>query len=213
MNFPRISERTFSGLSLAGTIIIIITTSIWFSQADPERFGITLIAGMLMLVSANLVYVLLSHRLRPATVAGSVWITTILWLLFMMAVDSADSHNDPYSPNYDHHGSGFLWLGLPVFYVGSLIASIIATAARPKLLSLEKSSLQAFWASMRWSFIGTTGLLWIFYPIAILVILGIVLLINRLVDFIDAPARECVREFADESGHGEAVKAHSITSF
>ena len=151
MNFPRISERTFSGLSLAGTIIIIITTSIWFSQADPERFGITLIAGMLMLVSANLVYVLLSHRLRPATVAGSVWITTILWLLFMMAVDSADSHNDPYSPNYDHHGSGFLWLGLPVFYVGSLIASIIATAARPKLLSLEKSSLQAFWASMRWS--------------------------------------------------------------
>ena len=186
MNFPRISERTFSGLSLAGTIIIIITTSIWFSQADPERFGITLIAGMLMLVSANLVYVLLSHRLRPATVAGSVWITTILWLLFMMAVDSADSHNDPYSPNYDHHGSGFLWLGLPVFYVGSLIASIIATAARPKLLSLEKSSLQAFWASMRWSFIGTTGLLWIFYPIALLVILGIVLLINRLVDFIDS---------------------------
>ena len=186
MNFPRISERTFSGLSLAGSIIIIITTSIWFSQADPERFGITLIAGMLMLGSANLVYVLLSHRLRPATVAGSVWITTILWLLFMMAVDSADSHNDPYSPNYDHHGSGFLWLGLPVFYVGSLIASIIATAARPKLLSLEKSSLQAFWASMRWSFIGTTGLLWIFSPIALLVILGIVLLINRLVDFIDS---------------------------
>ena len=106
----------------------------------------------------------------------------------MMAVDSADSHNDPYSPNYDHHGSGFLWLGLPVFYVGSLIASIIATAARPKLLSLEKSSLQAFWASMRWSFIGTTGLLWIFEPITILVILGIVLLINRLVNFIDSSA-------------------------
>ena len=186
MNFPRISERTFSGLSLAGSIIIIITTSIWFSQAIPDRFEFTLIAGMLMLGSANLVYVLLSHRLRPATVAGSVWITTILWLLFMMAVDSADSHNDPYSPNYDHHGSGFLWLGLPVFYVGSLIASIIATAARPKLLSLEKSSLQAFWASMRWSFIGTTGLLWIFSPIALLVILGIVLLINRLVDFIDS---------------------------
>ena len=186
MNFPRISERTFAGLSLAGSIIIIITTSIWFSQADPERFGITLIAGMLMLVSANLVYVLLSHRLRPATVAGSVWITTILWLLFMMAVDSADSHNDPYSPNYDHHGSGFLWLGLPVFYVGSLIASIIATAARPKLLSLEKSSLQAFWASMCWSFIGNAGLLWIFYPTALLVILGIVLLINLLVAFIDS---------------------------
>ena len=186
MNFPRISERTFSGLSLAGSISIIITTSIWFSQADPERFGITLIAGMLMLGSANLVYVLLSHRLRPATVAGSVWITTILWLLFMMAVDSADSHNDPYSPNYDHHGSGFLWLGLPVFYVGSLIASIIATAARTKLLSLEKSSLQAFWASMSWSFISNAGLLWIFYPTALLVILGIVLLINRLVNLIDS---------------------------
>ena len=187
MNFPRISERTFAGLSLAGSIIIIITTSIWFSEAMPDRFEFTLIAGMLMLGSANLVYVLFSHRLRPATVAGSVWVTTILWLLFMMAVDSADSHNDPYSP-YDHHGSGFLWLGLPVFYVGSLIASIIATAARPKLLSLEKSSLQAFWASMRWSFIGTTGLLWIFYPITLLVILGIVLLINRLVNFIDSSA-------------------------
>ena len=186
MNFPRISERAFAGLSLAGSIIIIITTSIWFSEAMPDRFEFTLIAGMLMLGSANLVYVLFSHRLRPATVAGSVWITTILWLLFMMAVDSADSHNDPYAPGYDHHGSAFLWLGLPVFYVGSLIASIIATAARTKLLSLEKSSLQAFWASMRWSFIGTTGLLWIFYPIAILVILGIVLLINRLVDFIDS---------------------------
>ena len=186
MNFPRISERTFAGLSLAGSIIIIITTSIWFSQAIPDRFGITLIAGMLMLGSANLVYVLFSHRLRPATVAGSVWITTILWLLFMMAVDSADSHNDPYSPNYDHHGSAFLWLGLPIFYVGSLIVSIIATAARTKLLSLEKSSLQAFWASMSWSFIGNAGLLWIFYPTALLVILGIVLLINLLVAFIDS---------------------------
>ena len=187
MNFPRISERAFAGLSLAGSIIIIITTSIWFSEAMPDRFEFTLIAGMLMLGSANLGYVLFSHRLRPATVAGSVWVTTILWLLFMMAVDSADSHNDPYSPNYDHHGSAFLWLGLlPAFYVCSLIASFIATTARPELLSLEKSSLQAFWASMRWSFIGTTGLLWIFDPIAILVILGIVLLMNRLVNFIDS---------------------------
>ena len=186
MNFPRISERAFAGLSLAGSIIIIITTSIWFSEAMPDRLEFTLIAGMLMLGSANLVYVLFSHRLRPATVAGSVWITTILWLLFMMAVDSADSHNDPYSPNYDHHGSGFLWLGLPVFYVGSLIASIIATAARPKLLSLEKSSLQAFWASMCWSFIGNASLLWIFYPTALLVILGIVLLINLLVKLFDS---------------------------
>ena len=190
MNFPRISERAFAGLSLAGSIIIIITTSIWFSEAEPERFGMTLIAGMLMFVSANLVYVLLSHRLRPATVAGSVWITTILWLLFIMAVNSADSHaaihNDPYSPNYDHHGSAFLWLGLPVFYVGSLIASIIATAARPKLLSLKKSSFQAFWASMCWSFIGNASLLWIFYPTALLVILGIVLLINLLVKLFDS---------------------------
>ena len=35
----------------------------------------------------------------------------------------------------------------------------------------------------------------------------------RLVDFVDASARECVREFACEGGHGEAVKAHGITSF
>ena len=38
-------------------------------------------------------------------------------------------------------------------------------------------------------------------------------LLIRLVDFIDAPARECIREFTCEGGHGEAVKAHSITSF
>ena len=87
---------------------------------------------------------------------------------------------------YIRHGSGTLWFVLPLFYGISLIASIIATAARPKLLSLKKSSFQAFWASMCWSFIGNASLLWIFYPIAILVILGIVLLINRLVDFIDS---------------------------
>jgi len=178
MNFPRISERTFSGLSLAGSIIIIITTSIWFSQADPERFGITLIAGMLMLGSANLVYALFYRRLRPATLAGSLWATAIVWVWYMREVVDELA--------YIRHGSGTLWFVLPLFYGISLIASIIATAARPKLLSLEKSSLQAFWASMRWSFIGTTGLLWIFSPIALLVILGIVLLINRLVDFIDS---------------------------
>ena len=178
MNFPRISERTFSGLSLAGSIIIIITTSIWFSPADPERYGITLIAGMLMLGSANLVYALFYRRLRPATLAGSLWATAIVWVWYMREVVDELA--------YIRHGSGTLWFVLPLFYGISLIASIIATAARPKLLSLEKSSLQAFWASMRWSFIGTTGLLWIFSPIALLVILGIVLLINRLVDFIDS---------------------------
>ena len=172
------SERTFAGLSLAGSIIIIITTSIWFSEAEPERFGITLIAGMLMLGSANLVYALFYRRLRPATLAGSLWATAIVWVWYMREVVDELA--------YIRHGSGTLWFVLPLFYGISLIASIIATAARPKLLSLEKSSLQAFWASMRWSFIGTTSLLWIFYPIAILVILGIVLLINRLVDFIDS---------------------------
>ena len=178
MNFPSISERTFSGLSLAGTIIIIITTSIWFSQADPERFGITLIAGMLMLVSANLVYVLLSHRLRPATVAGSLWATAIVWVWYMREVVDELA--------YIRHGSGTLWFVLPLFYGISLIASIIATAARPKLLSLKKSSFQAFWASMCWSFIGNASLLWIFYPTALLVILGIVLLINLLVKLFDS---------------------------
>ena len=178
MNFPRISEKKFAGLSLAGSIVIIITTSIWFYQVGPEDFDSTLIAGMLMLGSANLVYALFYRRLRPATLAGSLWATAIVWVWYMREVVDELA--------YIRHGSGTLWFVLPLFYGISLIASIIATAARPKLLSLEKSSLQAFWASMRWSFIGTTGLLWIFYPIAILVILGIVLLINRLVDFIDS---------------------------
>ena len=178
MNFPRISERTFAGLSLAGSIIIIITTSIWFSQAIPDRFGITLIAGMLMLGSANLVYALFYRRLRPATLAGSLWATAIVWVWYMIEVLDELA--------YIRHGSGDLWFVLPLFYVISLIASIIATAARTKLLSLEKSSLQAFWASMSWSFIGNAGLLWIFYPTALLVILGIVLLINLLVAFIDS---------------------------
>ena len=38
-------------------------------------------------------------------------------------------------------------------------------------------------------------------------------LLIRLVNFVDASTRECVCEFADEGGHGEAIKAHSITSF
>lgn len=178
MNFPRISERTFSGLSLAGSIIIIITTSIWFYQVGPEGFDSTLIAGMLMLGSANLVYALFYRRLRPATLAGSLWATAIVWVWYMIEVLDELA--------YIRHGSGDLWFVLPLFYVISLIASIIATAARTKLLSLEKSSLQAFWASMSWSFIGNAGLLWIFYPIALLVILGIVLLINLLVNLIDS---------------------------
>lgn len=178
MNFPRISEKKFAGLSLAGSIVIIITTSIWFYLVGPEGFDSTLIAGMLMLVSANLVYALFYRRLRPATLAGSLWATAIVWVWYMIEVLDELA--------YIRHGSGDLWFVLPLFYGISLIASIIATAARTKLLSLEKSSLQAFWASMSWSFIGNAGLLWIFYPIALLVILGIVLLINRLVDFIDS---------------------------
>ena len=178
MNFPRISERTFSGLSLAGTIIIIITTSIWFSEAMPDRLEFTLIAGMLMLGSANLVYALFYRRLRPATLAGSLWATAIVWVWYMIEVLDELA--------YIRHGSGDLWFVLPLFYGISLIASIIATAARTKLLSLEKSSLQAFWASMCWSFIGNASLLWIFYPTALLVILGIVLLINLLVKLFDS---------------------------
>jgi len=178
MNFPRISERTFAGLSLAGSIIIIITTSIWFSEAIPDRFEFTLIAGMLMLGSANLVYALFYRRLRPATLAGSLWATAIVWVWYMIEVLDELA--------YIRHGSGDLWFVLPLFYGISLIASIIATAARTKLLSLKKSSLQAFWASMCWSFIGNASLLWIFYPTALLVILGIVLLMNLLVDFIDS---------------------------
>ncbi|EFV80180.1 hypothetical protein [Neisseria mucosa] len=178
MNFPRISEKKFAGLSLAGSIVIIITTSIWFYLVGPEGFDGTLIAGMLMLVSANLVYALFYRRLRPATLAGSLWATAIVWVWYMIEVLDELA--------YIRHGSGDLWFVLPLFYGISLIASIIATAARTKLLSLEKSSLQAFWASMSWSFIGNAGLLWIFYPIALLIILGIVLLINLLVKLIDS---------------------------
>ena len=178
MNFPRISEKKFAGLSLAGSIVIIITTSIWFYLVGPEGFDSTLIAGMLMLVSANLVYALFYRRLRPATLAGSLWATAIFWVWYMIEVLDELA--------YIRHGSGDLWFVLPLFYGISLIASIIATAARTKLLSLEKSSLQAFWASMSWSFIGNAGLLWIFYPIALLIILGIVLLINLLVKLIDS---------------------------
>ena len=178
MNFPCISEKKFAGLSLAGSIVIIITTSIWFYLVGPEGFDSTLIAGMLMLGSANLVYALFYRRLRPATLAGSLWATAIVWVWYMIEVLDEIA--------YIRHGSGDLWFVLPLFYGISLIASIIATAARTKLLSLEKSSLQAFWASMSWSFIGNAGLLWIFYPIALLIILGIVLLINLLVKLIDS---------------------------
>ena len=171
-------EKKFAGLSLAGSIVIIITTSIWFYLVGPEGFDSTLIAGMLMLVSANLVYALFYRRLRPATLAGSLWATAIVWVWYMIEVLDELA--------YIRHGSGDLWFVLPLFYGISLIASIIATAARTKLLSLEKSSLQAFWASMSWSFIGNAGLLWIFYPIALLIILGIVLLINLLVKLIDS---------------------------
>lgn len=178
MNFPCISEKKFAGLSLAGSIVIIITTSIWFYLVGPEGFDSTLIAGMLMLISANLVYALFYRRLRPATLAGSLWATAIVWVWYMIEVLDELA--------YIRHGSGDLWFVLPLFYGISLIASIIATAAHTKLLSLEKSSLQAFWASMSWSFIGNAGLLWIFYPIALLIILGIVLLINLLVKLIDS---------------------------
>ena len=36
-------------------------------------------------------------------------------------------------------------------------------------------------------------------------------LLIRLVDFVDASARECICEFTGKGGHGEAVKAHGIT--
>ena len=143
MSFPCISERKFASLSLVGSVVLTITTSIWFSQANPERFDITLIAGILMFCSANLIYFLFSDRLRPATLAGSSWMTIIIWLLFMMRVASADSHNDPYSPDYEPHGSGFLWLALPLFYVSSLIC-FHCRHLRPVL---SCSSLEKFIAS------------------------------------------------------------------
>ena len=53
-------------------------------------------------------------------------------------------------------------------------------------LLLSVSVVSAFEKNYRWFFIGTTGLLGICCLITLLVILGIVLLMNRLVDFIDS---------------------------
>ena len=128
MNFPRISEKKFAGLSLAGSIVIIITTSIWFYLVGPEGFDSTLIAGMLMLVSANLVYALFYRRLRPATLAGSLWATAIVWVWYMIEVLDELA--------YIRHGSGDLWFVLPLFRSSSMIVRIKWLSANWSLLSM-----------------------------------------------------------------------------
>ena len=92
-------------------------------------------------------------------------------------------HRPRRSP-FNRHGSGFLWIGLPLFFAGALIAAIVGTASRPRLLSLDKSALQAFWASLRWSFLGTIWLLMI-DPVSLLTVIAFVWICNQLVHFID----------------------------
>ena len=101
-----------------------------------------------------------------------------------MMANGSDAYTDPADPRFNRHGSGFLWIGLPFFFAGALIAAIVGTASRPRLLSLDKSALQAFWASLRWSFLGTIWLLMI-DPVSLLTVIAFVWICNQLVHFID----------------------------
>ena len=59
-----------------------------------------------------------------------------------MMANGSDAYTDPADPRFNRHGSGFLWIGLPLFFAGALIASIVGTASRPRLLSLDKSAFR-----------------------------------------------------------------------
>ena len=61
-----------------------------------------------------------------------------------MMANGSDAYTDPADPRFNRYGSVFLWIGLPLFFAGALIAAIVGTASRPRLLSLDKSALQAF---------------------------------------------------------------------
>ena len=78
---------------------------------------------------------------------------------------------------------------LSLFFAGALIAAIVGTASRPRLLSLDKSALQAFRASLRWSFLGIIWLLMI-DPVSLLTVTAFVWICNQLVHFIDRKTSE-----------------------
>ena len=101
-----------------------------------------------------------------------------------MMANGSDAYTNPANPRSYWHSSGFLWIGLPLFFAGALIAAIVGTASRPRLLSLDKSALQAFWASLRWSFLGIIWLL-IIDPVSLLTVIAFVWICNQLVHFID----------------------------
>ena len=101
-----------------------------------------------------------------------------------MMANGSDAYTDPADPRFHRHGSGFLWISLPFFFAGALIAAIVGTASRPRLLSLDKSALQAFWASLRWSFLGTIWLLMV-DPVSLLTVIAFVWICNQLVHFLD----------------------------
>ena len=184
MKTPHIDEARFASLSLIGSLAVIPAAAAWRSHVVPEHFGWAFGAGLAMFASASLPYLLFPRRIRPATLAGSLWAAAGFWLLFIMMANGSDAYTDPADPRFNRHGSGFLWIGLPLFFAGALIAAIVGTASRPRLLSLDKSALQAFWASLRWSFLGTIWLLMI-DPVSLLTVIAFVWICNQLVHFID----------------------------
>ncbi len=184
MKTPHIDEARFASLSLIGSLAVIPAAAAWRSHVIPEHFGWAFGAGLAMFASASLPYLLFPRRIRPATLAGSLWAAAGFWLLFIMMANGSDAYTDPADPRFNRHGSGFLWIGLPLFFAGALIAAIVGTASRPRLLSLDKSALQAFRASLCWSFLGTIWLLMI-DPVSLLTVIAFVWICNQPVHFID----------------------------
>ena len=142
MKTPHIDEARFASLSLIGSLAVIPAAAAWRSHVIPEHFGWAFGAGLAMFASASLPYLLFPRRIRPATLAGSLWAAAGFWLLFIMMANGSDAYTDPADPRFNRHGSGFLWIGLPLFFAGALIAAIVGTASRPRLLSLDKSAFR-----------------------------------------------------------------------
>ena len=131
MKTPHIDEARFASLSLIGSLAVIPAAAAWRSHVIPEHFGWAFGAGLAMFASASLPYLLFPRRIRPATLAGSLWAAAGFWLLFIMMANGSDAYTDPADPRFNRHGSGFLWIGLPLFFAGALIAAIVGTASPP----------------------------------------------------------------------------------
>ena len=84
MKTPHIGEARFANLSLIGSLAVIPAAAAWRSHVVPEHFGWTFGAGLAMFASASLPYLLFPRRVRPATLAGSLWAAAGFWLLFIV---------------------------------------------------------------------------------------------------------------------------------